>query len=176
MPDLCKGNVDQGSILKKSIIAVPAAAVMMATGLGFATAGAASAAPTQAKTPAAKSSKSLTPKQKAGIQKKARLAGISIKKVKRYNIKNRHVAEIRAAKRWAKGSKPRSVRACESGGRYSINTGNGYYGAYQFAAGTWNGIGGGMYASHAHKAPKFAQDHMAYRLYKKSGWGPWGCA
>ena len=53
---------------------------------------------------------------------------------------------------------------------------NGYYGAYQFAAGTWRGIGGGRYASYAHQAPKFAQDHMAYKLWKRSGWGPWGCA
>ena len=69
-----------------------------------------------------------------------------------------------------------ALAKCESGGNWSINTGNGYYGAYQFAAGTWLGIGGGRYARYAHQAPKFAQDHMAYRLWKRSGWGPWGCA
>ena len=149
---------------------------MTVAGLGAVANGAATASPTQPAAAAAKSSKSLTPKQRANIQSKARAAGISIKKVKRYKIKKREVREIRAAKRWANGSKPRSVRQCESGGNYRINTGNGYYGAYQFAAGTWNGIGGKRYASHAHKAPKFAQDHMAYKLYKRSGWGPWGCA
>jgi hypothetical protein len=101
---------------------------------------------------------------------------IQVKYVKRYNLGKKELREIAAAKVWAKGSKPRSVRQCESGGSYGINTGNGYYGAYQFAAGTWRGVGGGRYSSYAHQAPKFAQDHMAYRLWKRSGWGPWGCA
>jgi hypothetical protein len=35
-----------------------------------------------------------------------------------------------------------SIRACESGGNYSTNTGNGYYGAYQFNLGTWQAAGG----------------------------------
>ena len=101
---------------------------------------------------------------------------IQVKYVKKYNLKKGELREIAAAKVWATGSKPRAVRACESGGSYGINTGNGYYGAYQFAAGTWRGVGGGRYSAYAHQAPKFAQDHMAYRLWKRSGWGPWGCA
>lgn len=32
----------------------------------------------------------------------------------------------------------RALRMCESGGNYQINTGNGYYGAYQFSLSTWN--------------------------------------
>ncbi len=32
------------------------------------------------------------------------------------------------------------VRECESGGDYSINTGNGFYGAYQFTVSTWNWV------------------------------------
>lgn len=101
---------------------------------------------------------------------------VQLKYVNKYNLKKGELREIAAAKVWAKGSKPRAVRSCESGGNYGINTGNGYYGAYQFAAGTWRGVGGGRYSSYAHQAPKFAQDHMAYRLWKRSGWGPWGCA
>ncbi len=31
---------------------------------------------------------------------------------------------------------------CESGGNWSINTGNGYYGGLQFSAGTWSSMGG----------------------------------
>ena len=34
-----------------------------------------------------------------------------------------------------------NIRQCESGGNYSTNTGNGYYGAYQFTQGTWNSLG-----------------------------------
>lgn len=101
---------------------------------------------------------------------------IQFKYVKRYNLKKGELKEIAKAKVWAQGSMPRRVRQCESGGYYGINTGNGYYGAYQFAAGTWRGVGGGRYSAYAHQAPKFAQDHMAYRLWKRSGWGPWGCA
>ena len=101
---------------------------------------------------------------------------IQVKYVKRYDLGRKHLKEIAAAKAWANGWKPRKVRQCESGGNYGINTGNGYYGAYQFAAGTGLGVGGAKYARYAHQAPKFAQDHMAYRLWKRSGWGPWGCA
>ena len=36
---------------------------------------------------------------------------------------------------WAK------LRACESTGNYAVNTGNGYYGAYQFNLQTWHGLG-----------------------------------
>lgn len=32
------------------------------------------------------------------------------------------------------------LRTCESGGNYQINTGNGFYGAYQFMSSTWNRI------------------------------------
>ena len=101
---------------------------------------------------------------------------IQYKFVKKYSLSKKQLREIAIAKVWAKGSMPRKVRQCESGGYYGINTGNGYYGAYQFAAGTWRGIGGGKYSSYAHQAPKFAQDHMAWKLWKQSGWGPWGCA
>ncbi|WP_114906754.1 transglycosylase family protein [Ornithinimicrobium murale] len=34
------------------------------------------------------------------------------------------------------------VAACESGGNWSINTGNGYYGGLQFHPQTWTGFGG----------------------------------
>lgn len=49
----------------------------------------------------------------------------------------------------AKGTSPLTVslqtwlyklRMCESGGNYQTNTGNGYYGAYQFSQSTWNRI------------------------------------
>lgn len=32
------------------------------------------------------------------------------------------------------------LRQCESGGNYQTNTGNGYYGAYQFSQSTWNRV------------------------------------
>ena len=95
---------------------------------------------------------------------------------KKFNLTNKELRQIQESKRWADNSKARSVRQCESGDTYGINTGNGYYGAWQFAAGTWRGSGGGRYTSYAHQAPKFAQDHIAWKLWKNQGWGPWGCA
>ena len=35
-----------------------------------------------------------------------------------------------------------AVAACESGGNWAINTGNGYYGGLQFTMGTWRSNGG----------------------------------
>jgi hypothetical protein len=62
------------------------------------------------------------------------------------------------------------LRSCESGGNYSADTGNGYYGAYQFALSTWRGLQlGGLPSS----APPQIQDDAAVRLQKLDGWDPW---
>jgi hypothetical protein len=62
------------------------------------------------------------------------------------------------------------LRACESGGDYSRNSGNGYYGAYQFSASTWHGLGfGGL----PHQADSATQDQAAQKLLARSGWGQW---
>lgn len=62
------------------------------------------------------------------------------------------------------------LRMCESGGNYGINTGNGYYGAYQFDAGTWHAYGGkGL----PHQNSKAEQDRIARKLYSARGWSPW---
>ena len=62
------------------------------------------------------------------------------------------------------------LRACESGDNYGIATGNGYYGAYQFTARTWQGLG---YSGLPHQAPPQVQDEAAQRLQARSGWGQW---
>jgi hypothetical protein len=62
------------------------------------------------------------------------------------------------------------LRACESGGNYAANTGNGYYGAYQFALGTWRSLG---YGGLPHQAPPTVQDEAAQRLQARSGWRQW---
>jgi len=63
-----------------------------------------------------------------------------------------------------------ALRSCESGGDYTANTGNGYYGAYQFALSTWRGLRLGGLPSSASPA---IQDAAAVRLQKLEGWGPW---
>lgn len=59
------------------------------------------------------------------------------------------------------------LRMCETGGNYQTNTGNGYYGAYQFSAATWNSMGTD-YTS-AHLAPSLVQDDAALRLARRAG-------
>ena len=73
----------------------------------------------------------------------------------------------------AKSSAWDRLASCESGGNWSINTGNGYYGGVQFADGTWDGNGGERYASRADLASRVEQIIIAARVLDNSGWGPW---
>jgi LysM repeat protein len=65
------------------------------------------------------------------------------------------------------------VAACESGGNWSINTGNGYYGGLQFSQSTWEAYGGLAYASRADLASKSAQIAVAERTLAGQGIGAW---
>ena len=65
------------------------------------------------------------------------------------------------------------VASCESGGNWSINTGNGYYGGLQFNRGTWLAYGGAKYASTANKATKAQQIEIAKKVLVKQGPGAW---
>jgi uncharacterized protein YabE (DUF348 family) len=66
-----------------------------------------------------------------------------------------------------------AVAACESGGNWHINTGNGYYGGLQFDSGTWLSNGGGAYAPRADLATREQQIAVATRLYNARGASPW---
>ena len=65
------------------------------------------------------------------------------------------------------------VAKCESGNRWSISTGNGYYGGLQFSSGTWKAYGGRKYASQANKATKAEQIAIARRVLASQGPGAW---
>ena len=66
------------------------------------------------------------------------------------------------------------LRQCESGGNYATNTGNGYYGAYQFDLRTWHGLG---YSGRPDEASAGTQDTAARTLQSQRGWSPWpSCA
>jgi len=69
-----------------------------------------------------------------------------------------------------------SIAQCESGGNWSINTGNGYYGGLQFLTSTWLSNGGGDFAPRADLASRAEQITVANRLFAKVGSSPWGCA
>lgn len=62
---------------------------------------------------------------------------------------------------------------CESGGDWAIDTGNGYFGGLQFAAGTWRGHGGEEFASTADAATREQQIQIAERVLDEQGWGAW---
>jgi hypothetical protein len=87
-----------------------------------------------------------------------------------------------ALQRTATGPAPGGVWACirqhESGGNYAEDTGNGYYGALQWAPGTWNSVMRGMglprYANgRADLAPPSVQDAAGVWLQARAGWSPW---
>ncbi|MGW0547660.1 transglycosylase family protein [Streptomyces altiplanensis] len=69
-----------------------------------------------------------------------------------------------------------AVAQCESGGNWSINTGNGYYGGLQFSASSWAAAGGTQYAPTADKASKAQQIATAEKLLDMQGPGAWACA
>jgi hypothetical protein len=65
------------------------------------------------------------------------------------------------------------VAACESGGNWQINTGNGYYGGLQFSSSTWLGYGGGAYAPRADLATPAQQIAIAEKVLVGQGVGAW---
>jgi resuscitation-promoting factor RpfA len=73
----------------------------------------------------------------------------------------------------ATGSTWDRLAQCESGGNWSINTGNGFSGGLQFTPSTWRAYGGTAYASSAYKASRSAQIAVAQRVLASQGWGAW---
>jgi hypothetical protein len=63
-----------------------------------------------------------------------------------------------------------ALRECESGDDYQTDTGNGYYGAYQFALPTWESLG---FTGLPSQAPPAVQNEAARMLQARSGWGQW---
>lgn len=59
---------------------------------------------------------------------------------------------------------------CESGGNWSINTGNGYAGGLQFSQSSWKAVGGSGLASQASREEQIAR---AESLKARQGWGAW---
>ncbi len=78
-----------------------------------------------------------------------------------------------AAPAVANGSVWDAIAACESGGNWSINTGNGYHGGLQFNPGTWAAYGGTAFAPTADLATREQQIAIAERTQAAQGWGAW---
>ena len=62
------------------------------------------------------------------------------------------------------------IAQCESGGDPTTDTGNGYYGKYQFSRATWRRMGG---TGNPAQASEALQDQLAAKLYAQEGAAPW---
>ncbi|WP_295629324.1 resuscitation-promoting factor [uncultured Corynebacterium sp.] len=78
-----------------------------------------------------------------------------------------------AAPSVSNGSVWDSLAACESGGDWHIDTGNGYSGGLQFHPQTWTAHGGGQYAPTAGQATREQQIAVAEKVRASQGWGAW---
>ncbi len=70
----------------------------------------------------------------------------------------------------AGGSAWDRLAQCESGGNWSADTGNGFYGGLQFTTGSWRAAGG---AGMPQNASRSTQIQVAQRLQQMQGWGAW---
>ncbi|MGW2746184.1 transglycosylase family protein [Streptomyces sp. NPDC001450] len=69
------------------------------------------------------------------------------------------------------------VAECESGGSWSADTGNGYYGGLQISQDDWDKYGGAAYASSADQASRSQQIAVAEKILADQGTTPWAtCA
>jgi hypothetical protein len=63
------------------------------------------------------------------------------------------------------------IASCESGRRWHIATGNGFYGGVQFTLGTWHAVGGRGYPHHA---SRLEQMYRAVKVHLRRGsWADW---
>jgi hypothetical protein len=87
-------------------------------------------------------------------------------------------AHRKTVQRWRQVARPHrgwlaSTRACETRGQpapYTTNTGNGFYGAYQFTWNSWHAVDGSGYPHHAEPAE---QDYRAVLLLQLQGHSAW---
>jgi len=85
------------------------------------------------------------------------------------------LAFLMALHRWVMPPSPfDTVAACESGGNWSADTGNGYYGGLQMTERFWLTWGGAAYASRPDLASRTDQIAVAMRASDGGlGYGPW---
>jgi hypothetical protein len=105
---------------------------------------------------------------------KERLAGLSVRELARERSRLRaELAKDRRERRaGGGGASPQleAIAACESGGNPSTDTGNGFYGKYQFTRSTWAALGG---TGNPAAASEAEQDRRAAALLATAGAGQW---
>jgi hypothetical protein len=84
------------------------------------------------------------------------------------------VATVKAAPVYSGQPDWYAIAGCESGGRWDINTGNGYWGGLQFAPSTWFAYGGGPFDGTG-PFPYSAGEQIAVAeaVYASQGSGAW---
>ncbi|MGA5704487.1 transglycosylase family protein [Peterkaempfera bronchialis] len=65
------------------------------------------------------------------------------------------------------------LAACESGGQWDANTGNGYYGGLQIWLPTWQYTGGLRFAPRPDLAPRDQQITVAQEILRRQSWTAW---
>ncbi|WP_240641307.1 resuscitation-promoting factor [Nocardioides ferulae] len=95
--------------------------------------------------------------------------------IRRQQVRSPRPRRVLVGKRWgsvpgADGLNWRALANCESSGNPRAVNPAGYYGLYQFDAGTWHSVGG---SGLAHRASAEEQTYRAKLLYKKRGRSPW---
>jgi hypothetical protein len=106
------------------------------------------------------------------------VARFTVEKLTRHH---RHLRrELRRARREAREARQtpastaspalQAIAACESGGNPTTDTGNGFYGKYQFTQETWQAVGG---SGNPAAASESEQDRRAAALYAQAGAGQW---
>lgn len=110
------------------------------------------------------------PSPKPVVKPTAKVVEKPVKQPARATTKSSRTAPATPAPAVANGSVWDQLARCESGGNWSINTGNGYYGGLQFTASTWRAVGG---SGLPHQNSREEQIHRAEILLARSGWGQW---
>jgi hypothetical protein len=104
---------------------------------------------------------------RTGYTRRVRDDSVSVIRIRNKRL-HRRVARL---ERGSTASAPlEAIAACESGGNPSTNTGNGFYGKYQFTMETWQSVGG---TGNPAAASEAEQDRRAARLYAQAGSSPW---
>ena len=78
--------------------------------------------------------------------------------------------ELKAARSVSASPTLEAIAACESGGNPGTDTGNGFYGKFQFTQGTWESVGG---TGNPAAASEAEQNRRAAILYSREGASPW---
>ena len=109
-------------------------------------------------------------KLRKGYARRVRDDSVSVIRLRNKRLQRRIARLERRASASTASAPLEAIAACESGGNPSTNTGNGFYGKYQFTLETWQSVGG---TGNPAAASEAEQDRRAARLYAQAGSSPW---